>query len=58
MKNLKKISRGQLQSIKGSGFINNCKGKEEGAFCDWVSASGYGTGTCDGTGNLYGCIPD
>ncbi|HAY3551356.1 hypothetical protein KRE40_11570 [Elizabethkingia meningoseptica] len=58
MKNLKKISREELRSFKGGGFITKCTGKEEGAFCDWISASGYGTGTCGYDGSIFRCIPD
>ncbi|MCW3159815.1 bacteriocin-like protein [Chryseobacterium oryctis] len=58
MKNLKKISRNDLKEIKGNGFITKCTGKEEGAFCDWVSAGGYGTGSCGYQGSIFICIPD
>ncbi|WKD85752.1 hypothetical protein KCTC32516_01098 [Polaribacter huanghezhanensis] len=40
----KSLSKAEQKSINGGGFITKCT--EVGAFCDWISGSGYGTGTC------------
>ncbi|WP_428742079.1 hypothetical protein [Tenacibaculum sp.] len=52
----KVLNKVNQQNINGGGFINKCK--NDGDFCDWISQSGYGTGTCGYMNGMLMCIPD
>lgn len=41
----KALSKAEQKNVTGGGFINRCK--NEGDFCDWISAGGYGSGYCE-----------